>query len=156
MTTDQIDTSNPLDMSLSDIKTERPLIKPGILADFKVVKCSIMTNESKTFRVELEALSDLEAKEGGGTIPAARAKLFDSINTEPTGKSNWELIQLGCARFIQGTDPSATIRIMRDRPEHFQGMTVRLRVGYQAEGTGGDGIWRGAQNRIAEYLPKKA
>ena len=154
MTTDQIDPSNPLDMPLGDIKTERPLIKPGILADFKVVKCSLMANESKTFRVELEALNDLDAKDGGGTIPAARAKLFDTINTEPTGQSNWEIIQLNCAEFIQAVDPTATIRTMRDKPEHFQGRTVRVRVGLQNEGTGRDGVWRAAQNRIAEYIKK--
>lgn len=157
--TNEIDSQNPLTMDLSKIDTSRPLMKSGIIVEFKIKTATLNTNDAKTLKLEYVAVSDVEGKEPGTTIPAERAMLFDNINTEPTGKlvnspKPWEMIIQKCGQLIQAVDPKLTILDLRNNPQDLQGRIVRIRVGFEAAGTKNDGVWRGDQNRVAEYIKK--
>jgi hypothetical protein len=155
MKDEQIDTTNPLDVDVSNLDTSFPLVKSGALAEVKLTKVTLLNNAANTLSIEIESLAELPGQEEGKTFPAGH-KFYGNINTEPTGESNWDIIKRGFAEFVQFTGQSVTIRQARENSGQFQGITGTIRVGLRPAGTGKDGVYRKAQNQVAEWIKKQS
>ena len=151
--TSSVDTSNPLDMDLSALDPSLPLIKSGVLGEFKLTKASIMSNEAKTVKMEWESLTELPGDDGG--TRKAGTKIFGNLNTQNTGNANVLKGPSSVVAFAQGIGKKFTMSEFQSNPAALQGSTCVLRINIRPAGVGKDGVHRNARNEIAEYVRKQ-
>jgi hypothetical protein len=147
---------NPLDMELTGLNPALPMFKTGIIGEFKIVKASSSPNDAKTLKLELESVEDLDA-DVEGIQRKAGSKLFANVNTVATGKSDPRTFAkgpTGMIAFANSTGKKLKVSNLQNNVDQLQGLIIKVRVGLEPEGTGKDGVFRNARNKVAEFCTK--
>jgi hypothetical protein len=125
---------DPLNEDLGSVDTSFPLWAAGQIAEFKVVKSEVVEPDSPEkaprWKVEVEAITPVQALEGGQPLTAPHA--FLSCNLACTGKLKQSDMVKFVAALAQGIGatktPGRTLPTIRDWAPQCSGLVFRAKT----------------------------
>lgn len=142
----------PLDMDLNSIKTDFPLLAPGIY-DLQIAKVEAKTSKANSPMLHLELRTTAAGVAQDGTQLGPGTVIFDNLNLAPSGKSTWEIVLRNVASVTQACGIATTWG-------DFQGNAValltgkipRCKVGIEPAGTDKNGKSFKAKNVVEVWM----
>lgn len=142
-------TNAPLDMDLTTVKTDFPLLADGHY-DLVIKKSEVATSSKggKMWKLELKTITPALSRTGEQIAPGST--VFDQAMLEATGNSTNEIVQRGVGAVLQAILPPGSGinfgNIQQNIPT-FTGKTLRAQIGYEPAQKG----YR-EKNVVAKYV----
>lgn len=145
----------PLDMDLSTVKTDLPLLAAGIYdLSINVVTPKSSKGGQPMLNLELRTTAPAEAQDGsqlGVGIP-----VFDTLMLAPAGKATWDMVTRNVAAVCQCVGlVTSWGEFVSNGPALLQGQVGRCKVGIEPAGSK-DGKSYKSKNVVEVYMKKQA
>jgi fructosamine-3-kinase len=161
----------PLDGDLGSVDTSFPLLSDREpYYDLRVEKVEMKTSKAGKAMASVQLVNVAPATGmKGEQLPAGSVSVFENLNLEPSGKSDWNIVTRNVAQVVQAagltskngfdwkqfgaTTQEQCMNGARWLPQ-LQGKIIRAKVGYEPAGTR-DGKNYREKNVIVTYVPAK-
>ena len=145
----------PLDLDLNSVKTDMPLLAPGIYdLQITVVTPKQSKAGSPMLAVELRTTAPAQAQDGsqlGAGIP-----VFENLNLAPSGKGTWDMVLRNVASVTQACGLNTSWgEFTANAAALLQGQTVRVKLDIEPAGTDKTGKSFRAKNVIAVWMKRQ-
>jgi hypothetical protein len=144
----------PLDMDLGTVDTSMPLLKDDNY-QFQIVKAELKPTTDNTGRyISIDAKTTMPATSVKGEPLGAGVHVFANVMINPTGKSNWEIVQRGVASLVQSIEggvPGAKLSNVDQWVPGLVGRLFKAKTGYVPAGVKNGKSFR-EKNEITLWL----
>jgi hypothetical protein len=144
----------PLDQDLNSIDTSMPLLEDGVY-DLQINKVEKGQSASKVDMLKLDYMTTAPAKSRKQDNLGAGIHVFDQCMLAPSGKSDWNMVLRNVASITQAAGLPGTFGDFTNGDYvGLQGRTIRVKIGFEPEGTDKNGKSFKAKNIIVLYMPQ--
>jgi hypothetical protein len=145
-------TAPPLDQDLNSIDTSIPLLEDGIY-DLQIAKVEKTKSKAGGDMLKLDYITTGPAKSRSGDQLGLGIHVFDQCMMAPAGKSDWNMVVRNIAAITQGAALTGTVgEFLNGGYVGLQGRAIRVKIGYEPEGTDKNGKSFKAKNVISLYI----
>lgn len=144
-------TTPPLDMDLSTVKTDFPLLADGYY-EVSIKKAEVVTSKKggEMVKIELQTIGPSLSRTGEQLAPGS--VLFDQMMLAPSGKGTWEMVMRNVGALVQSLGlTGVNMGNIKTQIPTLQGRTLRIQVGYEPAKDG----YR-EKNVVAKYVKQGA